>query len=224
MNLNTPSDNNRFSVFPLLWLIAIPVLNLFYGMLNHPGDHVYSLVTDLDRLMPFVPAFIIPYVLWYPFLAIVLVGLAVKNRETYYRTLLAFCAGLVIAYAAYAVFQTTVPRPAVSPDGILNRIVLLVYGHDNPYNCFPSIHVLTSYLMLRGAAAFGSRTRGAVTAMSVLIIASTLFVKQHVWADLIGGILVGEFTFRAAGLLVPILRNRRPVLTDNKNAGSVQAK
>ncbi|MBB6671841.1 phosphatase PAP2 family protein [Cohnella nanjingensis] len=194
----------------LLWLAVIPVLNIFYGYLNHPTEHVYSLVTDLDRLTPFVPSFIIPYVLWYPFKAAVLIGLAFKDRAVYYRTLLALCGGLVLAYIVYALFQTTVPRPeALDEKGVLNRMIWFVYSHDEPFNCFPSIHVLTSYLMLRGARVFGRTIRWAATIMSILIIASTVLIKQHVLADVVGGILAGELLFRSAGIAVSFLRGHR---------------
>lgn len=191
----------------LLWLTAIPVLNIFYGILNRPTERVYSLMTDLDRLTPFVPAFGVPYVLWYLFIPAVLIGLAFKNKAVYYQTLFALCGGLAVSYLVYALFQTTVPRPDLAAEtGLFNRLVRWVYQHDQPYNCFPSIHVLTSFLMLRGAKAFNRRVSLAVTVMSVLIIASTLFVKQHVLADVVGGILAGELLFRLAGIFVPRIR------------------
>ncbi|MEC0184785.1 phosphatase PAP2 family protein [Paenibacillus peoriae] len=210
-----PTKQSSLSTWlTLLWLTGIPILYIPYGLLNRPAEHVYSLVTDLDRLTPFVPSFIIPYVLWYPFIAAVLVGLAFKDRATYYRTLLALCGGLVLSYIVYALFQTAVQRPDnLAETGIINRLIWLVYSHDQPFNCFPSIHVLTSYLMLRGARVFGGTIRWAVTAMSILIIASTLLVKQHVLADVVGGILAGELLYRLAGIAVSYLRGHRKRLT-----------
>lgn len=198
----------------LLWLTVVPLLYIFYGILNHPTEHVYSLVTDLDRLTLFVPSFIIPYVLWYPFIASVLIGLAFKDRTAYYRTLLALCGGLILSYIVYALFQTAVHRPDnLAQTGVINRLVWLVYSHDQPFNCFPSIHVLTSYLMLRGARVFGRTICWAVTAMSIVIIASTLLVKQHVLADVVGGILAGELLYRSAGIALSYLRGHRNRLT-----------
>ncbi|MFP4978714.1 phosphatase PAP2 family protein [Paenibacillus sp. CN-4] len=199
--------NSRSAWLSLLWLTAIPVLSIFYGILNRPAERVYSLMIDLDRLTPFVPAFGVSYVLWYLFIPAVLIALAFKNKAVYYQTLFALCGGLAVSYLVYALFQTTVLRPDLAAEtGLFHQLVRWVYQHDQPFNCFPSIHVLTSYLMLREAGAFKRSISLVVAGMSVLIIASTLFIKQHVLADVAGGILVGELLFRSAGLFVPLIR------------------
>lgn len=185
----------------LLWLTAVPVLNIFYGLLNRPGDHVYSLATSLDHMIPFVPSFIIPYVLWYPFITGALIALAFKDRRTYFQTLIALCSGLVISYIFFALFQTTIERPNIqNENGFLYTMVSYIYNHDQPYNCFPSIHVLSSYLILRGARVFGRTIWEMTSTLSILIIVSTVLVKQHVVADIAGGILIGEYCFRLAGI------------------------
>lgn len=176
-------------------LLSIPLLGLIYVYLNRPGGTVNSLVTDLDREIPFVKAFVLPYVSWYAFLLIAFVYLAFKNREVYYQTLLQFNVGLLICYATYAVYQTHVPRPQIAGDDWLLQMVQWVYRADQPFNCFPSTHVLTSYLMMKaylGAANIPRLYTAAVTFMSLLIIASTQFMKQHVLLDIMGAVLVAE--------------------------------
>ncbi|WP_307411882.1 phosphatase PAP2 family protein [Paenibacillus sp. W2I17] len=74
-------------------------------------------------------------------------------------------------------------------------MVRFVYTTDQPYNCFPSIHVLTSYLMLRGGHVFNRTIHLIIAINSILIIISTVLVKQHVVADILGGILVGSYVF-----------------------------
>lgn len=83
---------------PLLWMLIIPVLNLFYRPLNNGEGPVSNLMTDLDKLIPFVPAFIVPYLLWYPFIIIMLIILCVNNKRAYYQTLLTQCLGLISCY------------------------------------------------------------------------------------------------------------------------------
>ncbi|WP_438493525.1 phosphatase PAP2 family protein [Paenibacillus sp. IHBB 3054] len=164
---------------------------------------MYSLATNLDLLLPFVPSFIIPYVLWYPFVTAVLIVLAFRNRGIYYQTLIALCSGLILSYIVYALFQTTVQRPEVLTEtDFIHRLISYVYSHDQPFNCFPSIHVLTSFLMLRGTSVFGRMVWLFTATMSILIIVSTVLVKQHVLADIVGGILVGELCFRLAGTAI----------------------
>lgn len=202
---------------PLLWILAIPVLNVFYTVLNHGGPHVVDLTTDLDERIPFVPAFIVPYLMWYPYILAMLVLFFVQKRTVYYRTLLTLCLGLIGCYMTYYFYQTGIDRPTVTGGGVIPWLVRLVYM-DNPYNCFPSIHVLTSYLMLKGASGCPklSRTsRGLIFAASWTIIVSTLFVKQHFLLDIPGAIVLAEVLYFLVGLLLPALTATKP------SAGSV---
>ncbi|WP_339237613.1 phosphatase PAP2 family protein [Paenibacillus sp. FSL R5-0517] len=199
MKLSSPSST-KSAWISLLWLAAVPILNIFYGVLNRPGAHVYSLATPLDSMIPFVPLFIIPYVLWYPFITGALIALAFKEKRTYFQTLIALCSGLVISYLFFALFQTAIERPNIRCEkGILFTMVDYIYRNDQPYNCFPSIHVLTSYLILRGTGVFGRAIWAMTSTFSILIIVSTVLVKQHVIVDIAGGILVGELCFRLVG-------------------------
>lgn len=190
---------------PLLWMFAIPFLNIFYQLLNEHEPGVRVLMTPFDAVIPFIPAFIIPYITWYPFIAVVLVLIFLKDVKTYLNTLFALCLGLIVCYVFYYYFQTTVPRPIVSTSGLLNKLVSIIYEHDLPYNCFPSIHVLTTYLVMKGATVLKNTTRIVVHIVGILIIASTVFVKQHVVADVAMAIIVAEFTFGVATICVPYL-------------------
>ncbi|UPK41117.1 phosphatase PAP2 family protein [Paenibacillus pabuli] len=187
----------------LLWLLVVPILNIFYGVLNRAGDRVFSLQTNLDVLIPFTPGFIVPYLIWYPFITGVLIALAFRNRMVYFQTLIALCSGLIISYIFFALFQTSIQRPEMhNQTGFIAQLVRFVYTTDQPYNCFPSIHVLTSYLMLRAGHVFNRTIHLFIAIISILIIISTVLVKQHVVADILGGILVGELCFRLAKMVV----------------------
>nr|WP_275901705.1 phosphatase PAP2 family protein [Paenibacillus sp. SYP-B3998] len=149
----------------------------------------------MDRQIPFLKIFVVPYMLWYVFLLLGFMYLAYKDRRTYYLTLLQFIIGLLLCYSVYAVYQTFVSRPVISGDDWMLRMVQWVYLSDQPFNCFPSTHVLTSYLMMKAYLNTKQIPRlytVIVTLMSVLIIASTLFVKQHVLLDIVGAVLVAE--------------------------------
>ncbi|RKP56161.1 inositol phosphorylceramide synthase [Cohnella endophytica] len=200
---------------PLLWLLAIPLLNLLYALQNHSSTGVQSLVTEVDRNTPFIPAFSVPYLLWYPFLFIVLTLILLRDKRQYYRTLLSLCLGLLVSNLIFLMFQTTVPRPEVPAMGTFNRLVSLVYANDEPYNCFPSIHVMTSTLMLFGSAALRWQVRIPVVVFALSIIASTLFIKQHVIADVLAGILIAPLVYWAADLLLEKLSSRKKAPSPN---------
>lgn len=176
-------------------LLLIPLVGLIYIHLNQADGVAYSLVTDLDRQIPFMKSFVIPYLSWYGFLLVGFLFLAYKDRSMYYKTLFQFIMGLLLCYGVYAIYQTTVPRPELTGSDWLLRMVQWVYRSDQPFNCFPSTHVLTSYLMMKAylrSTAISWSYKIMVSSMSLLIIVSTLLVKQHVLLDIVGAILVSE--------------------------------
>jgi membrane-associated phospholipid phosphatase len=185
---------------PLLWLLSIPLLGTLYSLQNHAKPVVHVLSTQLDRATPFVPFFSVFYFIWYPFIFITLFLILQKRSSAYYHTLISVCFGILLANVIFLVYPTHVPRPPLGEGW--NFFVPITYKLDEPYNGFPSIHVLTCYLMLRGSGILPKSSRLAVAVLVWLIILSTLFIKQHVIADVAAGIALGEIVFRTTGRFI----------------------
>lgn len=187
------------NLLPLMLMILIPLTNIFYGLLNNSTRGVYSLVTDLDKAIPFSEVFIIPYMLWYPFIVLTLIYFCFYYKDVYYKTLSTLVLGMILCYGVYFFFQTTVPRPELIGEDILTKVVRIVYNSDNPYNCFPSIHVLTSYAMIIGMRKSGSnnqKVKNAISATAWIVILSTLLVKQHVILDVVFGVMFAKLAYK----------------------------
>lgn len=121
-----------------------------------------------------------------------------KDKETYYKATVCIIIGFIISYITYFFFQTTVPRPILVGNDLFIRILRFVYDTDKPYNCFPSIHALTCYLMIKSISNSPIRNtfnKLIIIVTSLLIIVSTLFIKQHVILDLVVAIFIGEIIF-----------------------------
>jgi len=174
-------------LLPLLLIGSIPFSNLFYWTLNNAQRGVYNVTTDLDRSLPLIKIFIIPYMTLWFFLAFCFVYLCFKNRKVYYKIMLTLCLCYVASFITYYFFQTTVPRPIVTGNDIFSKLILFTYNSDEPYNCFPSIHVITAYLAIKGINATNARKsiKIPVNILGFLIIISTEFVKQHVIMDIL---------------------------------------
>ncbi|NBD26928.1 phosphatase PAP2 family protein [Paenibacillus glycinis] len=189
---------------PLAGMLAFPVLGWLYALTDNP-DHrphhrIYSLMTDLDRAIPFVKLFALPYAVWIFYLYACLVYFFVKDPAVYRDTLVAYVACALICCGIYVFFQTTVPRPVVSGDDPASRLLLFIYHRDRPFNCFPSIHCFSSYLVMKALFRSGFRNRinqTLIYGMSTLIIVSTLFIKQHTVLDAACGILLADIAYRA---------------------------
>ncbi|WP_206809682.1 phosphatase PAP2 family protein [Paradesulfitobacterium ferrireducens] len=181
------------------YIFSLPILGIGYGVLNQNDGLVFSVITDIDRLIPFVKYFIIPYLLWVPFLGGMLVYFFYKDYLLYKKQLIMINVGVLLCYLIYLVFPTTVPRPLLPETDFFSNLVKLLYSWDNPYNALPSIHVLTSYSILVGCLELSKRlprsrmigifmTLGIL--MSIVIILSTLFLKQHTILDGIASIAI----------------------------------
>ncbi|KYH28972.1 MULTISPECIES: phosphatase PAP2 family protein [Clostridium] len=189
--------NAMGKLLPLMWMISIPISNIFYRILNNSSRGVYTLAMNIDEKIPFIKEFIVPYIIWYPFIFIALIYLCIKDRKVYYRTLISLNIGLIICYLIFYFFQTTVVRPRIEDVDIFTKLVSIIYNHDRPYNCFPSVHVITTYIVMRGVNMVARREimLFSFNIIGILIILSTQFVKQHVILDLIAAIILGEFIF-----------------------------
>lgn len=184
------------NIIPLILMAIIPIVNVFYAILNNSNRKVYTLVTGFDKAMPFIAAFSVPYMIWYPFIIICLIYMCFRNRNLYYKSLSAIVISLITSYIIFFFFQTTVPRPEVVGNDIFKSIVKFIYNTDNPYNCFPSIHVITTYIIMRNMLNHEIKNSRIINIfvliLGILIIISTEFIKQHVLFDIIFAIILGE--------------------------------
>jgi membrane-associated phospholipid phosphatase len=148
-----------------------------------------DITSSWDVAIPVVPAFVWPYELCYalPFLAI----LVIRDWRRFDAALVAIAIASGTAFLVYLCVPIAFPRPVLG-DGLSERILALEYAADfSPgANKLPSMHVALSWIM--GFAMLRQRGRivDALIVVTVLAITvSTLFVKQHLVADVAGGIV-----------------------------------
>jgi membrane-associated phospholipid phosphatase len=175
-----------------LWALSIPLISLTYPILNQRSVDTHNLVTVVDKLIPFNKYFILPYASWYVFIAVFCTILCIVDKERYFKLLITLNIGMITCYVIYYIYPTYVPRPMIAGSDFFSNLVLNLYENDNPYNCFPSIHVLNSVLI--ALYTFESEKVSRVNKticviIAVSIILSTMFVKQHYFADVIASII-----------------------------------
>jgi membrane-associated phospholipid phosphatase len=194
-------------VLALSALLLIPLFHTFYNLLNNDQRGAQLLITKVDEFIPFVDIFIVPYIVWYPFIFLTMAYLAWKDRGIYWKTLATMLISMLVCYFIYFIFQTHVPRPELNGDGFFTSLVKLIYVNDEPYNAFPSIHSLTSFLMLYGIVKASNTSKPVeltVSITAILIIISTLFIKQHVILDAVSAILLGFVVFQVVEVIVSL--------------------
>lgn len=191
----------------LFCLLIMPLLGILYNILNTHTSNPIILLTKFDKIIPFIPIFILPYIFWYVYILGYLLYLCYKNTLVYLKTLTVIIFGELASFITYYFIPTTVPRPALVGKGVLIELVKIIYAQDLPNNCFPSIHVLTSITIM--ISCFHVRNKRIfhsvfIPLFGITIIISTLFVKQHAIWDIISSLIL---TFLLYGIVFGLFRN-----------------
>ena len=177
----------------------------------------WELALPLDGRIPFRPAWMVIYILAYLQWAVGYVMIARESRERCYRVFMGEIIAKFICGLFFIVMPTRIERPSVEGSGFIAWFTRLVFSADLPGNLFPSIHCLESWFCFRGAIGMKRAPRWyapTMLALTLLVFASTLLVKQHVLVDIPAGILVAELglllsTKLRAGRLLDRLEDAR---------------
>lgn len=168
-----------------------------------------SLETPLDTALPFLAPFVLFYVLAFVQWGLNYLLIARDSKELCYRFAFGNIIAKLICLFFFVFLPTTLARPEVTGTDLCSRLVRLIYTFDPPVNLFPSIHCLESWCCIRASFLLKKSNRAyqaATLIMSLGVFASTLFIKQHVIADVFGGIVVFEAGFRLAGRIQKAIR------------------
>lgn len=168
-----------------------------------------SLETPLDTALPFLAPFVLFYVLAFVQWGLNYLLIARDSKELCYRFAFGNIIAKIICLFFFLLLPTTLARPEVTGTDLCSRLIRLIYTSDPPVNLFPSIHCLESWCCIRASFLLKKSNRAYQTAtiiMSLGVFASTLFIKQHVIADVFGGIVVFEAGFWLAGRVQKAIR------------------
>jgi membrane-associated phospholipid phosphatase len=180
-----------------IWVFFI----CYFHLLRNPVHPVTAMpVTALDRLIPFQPQALIPYLSLWIYLGIAPgLMLALRDLVAYGLWIAAMCvAGLLCFYA----LPTTVPPLELDVSGYAGFAML--QGVDANGNACPSLHVATAiftaiwveYLLRRLQMPWGLRAGSALWCLA--IVYSTMAIKQHVALDVLAGAALGTVFAMAA--------------------------
>ncbi|MFC6885020.1 MULTISPECIES: phosphatase PAP2 family protein [Actinomadura] len=164
-------------------------LFLLYGPLNQ-GPAAWNVRTPLDEHVPLVTPMVVPYVSALALGPLTLLYFAATRVRLAQSALLAGIALLAVAYLFYFFAQTRMDRPEVTGGDPFSALLRTVYGSDDAYNCFPSLHTGFSVVIGVHWLWSGHRAGPYVAGWCCLIIASTLLVHQHYLADMLAGLAV----------------------------------
>jgi membrane-associated phospholipid phosphatase len=180
----------------LVSLLLIPAIlgtNLIYDSLNHGPNRIF-LETPLDRALPVVPIFAIPYISLIPYIGVSLLVFLFFRVRVYRSAALTMIVVWFISYAFYFFLQSYIARPVITGTDPFSAMIRNIYASDQPYNDFPSLHTSLSTIIAIHWWRFDRRIGIAAAIWTALIVASTVLVKQHYLADVAGGLVLASVT------------------------------
>lgn len=191
------------TLFPLL-------LALLWNMLAYYGGAAISaalprlrLSLPIDAQIPLLPWTVSVYIYSYIFWAVNYTLAARCGERCAYRV---FCADFLskcLSFVFFIALPCTIDRPEITGGGVWCFLLRLIYRADAPYNLFPSIHCIASYFSAMGILREKSVPllyRVFSLLLMLAIFASTVTTKQHVFLDIIGGVVFAALLFRISGI------------------------
>ena len=119
----------------------------WFGHLERTVTSHYRVIhVALDDHIPFCEIFVVPYLLWFAYVAVVVAYFFLRDKDDYFRT----CTFLFTGMTIFLLVSTLWPnghhlRPYIMPrDNVFTHLVARLYRTDTPTNLWPSIHVYNS--------------------------------------------------------------------------------
>lgn len=174
----------------ILLLLAISVWALCYFSINAytEGKNTHILVLPFEDKIPFIPYFIIFYFSTY--VLAILPYFIVKDIVAYRNFILSFIIIVFISSIVYLIYPVETIRPDFISDNVFLKMIAMLYTIAKPYNLFPSMHVSLSALAVIICFRYNKKLGHWLIFLLVMIIFSTLFVKQHYIVDLVAALVL----------------------------------
>jgi membrane-associated phospholipid phosphatase len=184
----------RFKKIILLLTIIALYLGI-YRLVQTMNPVGFNLEIGVDKYIPLIPEFAVIYLSYIPMLIFVF-AFYWNDYKTYRSMSLMLIAVISIAIIIYSVFQTEVLRPIIVSTDFFSRLTNTIYKYDMPNNTFPSLHVALTSSITAFVYKKNTKVGMALIPLTLLIILSTMFIKQHVFLDIIGGLMLAFGIFK----------------------------
>ncbi len=182
------------------WILSYMLIYLvWFAYLERTVTRRFHVIhMAVDDYIPFVELFIVPYLLWFGYVAVAIVYFFFKDVQDYYK----LCIFLFVGMTVFLVVSTVYPnghylRPRVfERDNVFVDMVKALQMVDTPTNLFPSIHVYNSigvHISVMQSQRLKEKKwiRRSSFVLMLSIIAATMFLKQHSVFDVITGCVMG---------------------------------
>lgn len=179
----------------LLLVVALSAVYSLYWPVNQLSATLpsHTLQLPIDVATPLAPEWL--YVYGLLFVTCYLPVLVVRDRALFRRIAIAALVLEMVSLATFLLYPVRYGLRATNlppADTLTNWGMHFMYWLDEPTNCFPSLHVGAAALAAAGCWKADRPVASLALVNLVLVGASTMLVKQHYLADVLGAsVLVG---------------------------------
>lgn len=188
----------------------------FMYLEKHVTVNYHVIHSAIDDKIPFIEYFIVPYLLWFVFIAAVFLYFFFTDVDGFYKLAKLMFTGMTI----FLIISTLMPnglnlRPVYfERDNIFVDMVRTLYRADTPTNVLPSLHVFNSLgacIAIYHSEALRKHKAVCIGAyiLAALIVLATMFLKQHSVIDVMAAFLMAytlyQFVYETSRKKVPKL-------------------
>lgn len=162
----------------------------------------HEIHTPLDDLIPFNEYFVVPYIIWFAYVAWGIIYFGFHNVDEFYK----MCIFLFTGMTLFLIISTVYPnghhlRPQyLTHHNIFTQICEIIWKNDTATNLFPSIHCYNSFgvhfaVMTSREFRHNKVIRFLSLVLCVSIMFSTMFIKQHSCFDVVTAALLAGIMY-----------------------------
>ncbi len=203
------TNKNKISFFYEKYKHAMPAIIymtiylIWFLYLEQTVTKGYQVIhMAIDDHIPFCELFVVPYFLWFAYVAATTLFFFFKDKTDYYKT----CTFLFTGMTIFLIISTLWPnghhlRPYIMPrDNIFTQWVSALYRTDTSTNLWPSIHVYNSlgahFAIIKSKAFENNKfIRFGSLLLSSSIILSTVLIKQHSMFDVLTAFIMAAIMY-----------------------------
>jgi len=167
--------------------------SIFYFLAKLTFLEPYLLTSSLDNKLPLIPFFIYFYVFWYLMLFVIPYVIYLKKKELFFEYVTVFAVCVLISTVIFFFFPTTLIRGNIEVNNFTTYLLNFIYLTDTPaLNCLPSMHCAVCFGFIYYSLKIDLKWyyKVIINVLSILIILSTLLIKQHVIWDVFAALIL----------------------------------
>lgn len=181
---------------------VIAGISVLYGLVGFgnymltPAERFVDVHTWVDAVVPFMAIFAWPYLFYYMLLGVPLIlMMSTDDMKLLWKRLAIASAISAMVFIAVPTTPLRMQNVELLP-GMAPWIIAMIYRIDPPANCFPSLHVLHSFLVAATYARSSARSPRfrnwsiLFYAMAMGVAFATVFIKQHFVADVVAALFL----------------------------------